>query len=57
MPQIIVEILPSTNAPTGTGEPGVPPIGPAMANAYFKLISQRIRTLPFFPTAGTMGGG
>ena len=57
MPQISVEILPSTNPPSGVGEPGLPPIGPAMANAYFKLTGQRIRTLPFFPTASTMGGG
>ncbi len=57
MPQISIEILPSTNSPTGAGEPGVPPIGPALANAYFKATGQRIRTLPFFPTASTMGGG
>ncbi len=59
MPRISVQILPSTNPPSGAGEPGVPPIGPALANAYYTLTGQRIRTLPFFPTASSsrMGGG
>ncbi len=56
-PAITVSILPSTNPPTGTGEPGVPPIGPALANAYFKLTGNRVRTLPFFPTQSTMSDG
>ncbi len=57
MPVISVALLPGTHAPTGAGEPGVPPLGPALANAYFKATGQRIRTLPFFPTQSTMGGG
>ena len=40
-------IVPSTEAPTGVGEPGVPPIGPAVANAWRKLTGQRIHRLPF----------
>ena len=56
MPQITVELLPSTNAPTGAGEPGVPPIGPALANAYYMLTGNRMRMLPFFPTQSRMGG-
>lgn len=47
MPQIDVHIVSSTAAPTGVGEPGVPPIGPAVANAYFQLTGKRIRRLPF----------
>jgi isoquinoline 1-oxidoreductase beta subunit len=53
-PTITVQIMPSTNAPTGTGEPAVPPIAPAIANAYFALSGKRQYSLPFFPGA-TMG--
>ena len=47
MPKVEVHILPSTEAPTGVGEPGVPPIAPAVANAFFQLTGQRVRRLPF----------
>ncbi len=47
MPQVEVHIVPSSEAPTGVGEPGVPPIGPAVANAVFAATGKRIRTLPF----------
>jgi isoquinoline 1-oxidoreductase beta subunit len=47
MPAVEVHILPSAAAPTGVGEPGVPPIAPAVANAFFQLTSQRVRRLPF----------
>ena len=56
-PTISVSILPSTNPPSGAGEPGVPPVGPALANAYFKLTGTRVRTLPFFPTQSRMSDG
>ena len=56
-PTITVTILPSTNPPSGAGEPGVPPVGPALANAYFKLTGTRVRTLPFFPTQSRMSDG
>lgn len=46
MPSVEVHIVPSSEAPTGVGEPGVPPIGPAVANAVAKLTGKRIRTLP-----------
>ena len=46
MPEIKVVIVPSTEAPTGVGEPGVPPIGPAVANAMAKLGLDRPRQLP-----------
>jgi len=48
-PAITVQIINSGAAPSGTGEPGVPPIGPAIAAAYFKLTGKRVRSLPFFP--------
>src|SRR5205823_5458435 len=41
-----VEILDSDAAPGGIGEPGVPPVAPAIANAIFALTGQRISTLP-----------
>ena len=47
MPQVEVHIVPSTERPTGVGEPGVPPIGPAVANAVYAATKRRIRVLPF----------
>jgi isoquinoline 1-oxidoreductase beta subunit len=47
MPAVEVYIVPSGAAPTGVGEPGVPPIAPAVANAFFQLTGQRVRRLPF----------
>src|SRR5262249_51220044 len=41
MPRVEVHIVPSTAAPTGVGEPGVPPIAPAVANALFQLNGRR----------------
>ena len=47
MPEVEVHIVPSTELPSGVGEPGVPPIGPAVANAVFALTGKRVRVLPF----------
>ena len=47
MPQVEVHIVESNEHPTGIGEPGVPPIGPAVANAVFVLTGKRLRRMPF----------
>ena len=47
MPKVEVHIVPSAEPPTGVGEPGVPPIAPAVANAYFALTGKPVRRLPF----------
>jgi isoquinoline 1-oxidoreductase beta subunit len=47
MPKVEVYIVPSTEAPTGVGEPGVAPVGPAVANAIFAATGKRIHVLPF----------
>ena len=46
MPQVDVTIVRSTEKPTGVGEPGVPPIAPAVANAMARLGLPRPRRLP-----------
>ena len=51
MPQVEVHIVPSKEKPGGVGEPGVPPIAPAVANAVFALTGARLRTLPMTPEA------
>jgi isoquinoline 1-oxidoreductase beta subunit len=46
-----VHIVPSTENPTGVGEPGVPPIAPAVANAVFAATGRRFWSLPL-PATG-----
>jgi isoquinoline 1-oxidoreductase beta subunit len=46
MPRIETHIVPSTEKPTGVGEPGVAPVGPAVANAIFAATGRRIRAFP-----------
>jgi isoquinoline 1-oxidoreductase subunit beta len=45
-PVIEVDIIPSTDHPEGVGEPGVPPVAPAVGNAVFAATGQRLRSLP-----------
>ena len=49
-PKVETYIVPSTRAPGGVGEPGLPPIAPAVANAVFALTGQRQRRLPLLKT-------
>ncbi len=46
MPEVEVAIIASDEAPTGVGEPGVPPLGPAVANAVRRLTGAAPRRLP-----------
>lgn len=45
-PEVVVEIIDSNESPTGVGEPGVPPVIPALGNALFALTGKRQRRLP-----------
>lgn len=47
MPKVDVHIVQSGEAPTGVGEPGVAPVGPAVANAIFAATGKRPHSLPF----------
>lgn len=47
MPQIAVHTVLSDDAPTGMGEPGLPPLAPAFANAVARLSGKPVRELPF----------
>jgi isoquinoline 1-oxidoreductase beta subunit len=50
--RIHTDVLPSTDPPGGIGEPGVPPVAPALANAVFALTGQRIREIPLSRALG-----
>ena len=51
MPVVEVHIVKSTETPTGVGEPGVPPLGPAVSNALIAATGTRKRTLPLGKSA------
>jgi len=51
MPKVEVHIVPSTEAPGGIGEPGLPPATPAVINAIFAATGKRVRRLPIDPAA------
>ncbi len=50
MPEVTVDLVDTDAPPTGLGEPGVPPIAPAVANAVYRLTKKRARALPFNPS-------
>jgi isoquinoline 1-oxidoreductase beta subunit len=50
MPKVEVHLVPGGEKPTGVGEPGTPPIAPAVANALFALTGKMARVLPFSDT-------
>ncbi len=47
MPEVSVDFVATEDPPTGLGEPGLPPIAPAVANALYRLNKKRLRVLPF----------
>jgi isoquinoline 1-oxidoreductase subunit beta len=47
LPRIETHLIASTRSPGGVGEPGTPPLAPALGNALFALTGQRQRSLPF----------
>jgi isoquinoline 1-oxidoreductase beta subunit len=51
MPQVEVAFVASTEPPTGLGEPGLPPVAPAIASALYRLTGKRVRKLPLGPEA------
>lgn len=51
-PRIHTEVIASSAAPGGVGEPGVPPVAPALANAIFALTGTRIREIPLARALG-----
>jgi len=51
MPEIEIAVIDSRESPGGVGEPGVPPVAPAVANAVFAVTGQRLRKLPLRLTA------
>jgi isoquinoline 1-oxidoreductase beta subunit len=50
--RIHTDVVASEGPPCGIGEPGVPPVGAALANAVFALTGQRIRQIPLARALG-----
>jgi isoquinoline 1-oxidoreductase subunit beta len=55
-PAFDVHIVPSAEPPTGMGEPGLPPLAPAFANAIARLTGKPLRHLPFSRAAWMIAG-
>lgn len=55
VPRVEVHIVASAEAPSGIGEPGVPPIAPAVENARVRLTGRPTRRLPFRRAARATG--
>lgn len=53
MPRVEVHLVPSNAEPGGMGEPALPPIAPAVANAVFAATGERLRALPLRPAKRT----
>ena len=47
MPKVEVHIVPSTGTAHGIGEPGVPPVAPAVTNAIYDATGKRLYSLPW----------
>ena len=56
MPAVEVSIIQSGNKMGGIGEPGVPPIAPALVNAIFAATGKRLRSLPIIKQGITIAG-
>ena len=50
-PELVVEIVESTEVPVGLGEPGTTVVAPAIGNAIFEAVGVRLRHLPITPEA------
>lgn len=57
MPAVEVYIVPSSDEPTGVGEPGTPPIAPAVANAVHAATGVPMRSLPIRVASVLQAGG